>query len=155
MTTIALILIGGAVLAAGAAVPTSLTFDKVVFYEHQGEEERERDARLILDPVAKVLRFAADDAGEEPAVYARIPYANVTKVVYEKSSHRRYTAGVLVSPLLFFTKSKKHWLTIEFKDVPGLPQGFVYARLHKDNFREILSALRAGTGIEVEEHIED
>ena len=154
MKAVALFLVG-AVLVTGAEAQGSLTFDKVVFYQHDGEEERERDARPVLDPVAKMLVFAADDAGEEHLVYARVPYANVTKVVYEKSSHRRYTAGVLVSPLLFFTKGKKHWLTIEFTGVPGLPQGFVYARLHKDNFREILSALRAGTGIEVEEHIEN
>jgi hypothetical protein len=61
----------------------------------------------------------------------------------------------MVSPLLFFTKAKKHWLTIEFQNVATLPQGFVYAQLDKDNYRQILSALRAGIGRTIEEHIEE
>jgi hypothetical protein len=155
MKTIALVVVGLVVLAGSLAAQGPLTFRKVDFYQQQGEDERERDARLVLDPVAKVLIFADEDKGEEKTAYAKIPYANLTKIVYEQSAHRRYGAGVLVSPLLFFTKGKKHWLTIEFKDVADLPQGFVYARLDKDNYRQILSALRAGTSLEVEEHIED
>ncbi len=46
-------------------------------------------------------------------------------------------------------------MTIEFQDVPEYPQGFVYARLDKDNYRRILIALSAGTGIEIEEHVEE
>jgi hypothetical protein len=155
MKAIALAVVGIVALAGSLAAQGSLTFRKVDFYQQDGEKERERDARLVLDPVAKVLIFADQDKGEEKATYAKIPYANLTKIVYEQSAHRRYGAGVLVSPLLFFTKGKKHWLTIEFREVSDLPQGFVYARLDKDNYRQILSALRAGTGINVEEHIED
>ena len=76
--------------------------------------------------------------------------------MYERSKHRRYGAGALANPLLFFTsRGKKHWLTIEFADVADLPQGYVYLRLDKKNQRQILSALGAGTGIEIEQIIED
>jgi hypothetical protein len=132
-----------------------LTFHKVDYAQVQGDKERSRDARLVLDPGSQTLVFADEGDGEAKEVFARIPYAAITKIVYERSAHRRYGAGVLVSPLLFFTKGKKHWLTVEFQNVAELPQGFVYARLDKDNFRQILSALRAGTGVTVEEHIEN
>ena len=131
-----------------------VTFHKVDYAQVQGDKERSRDARLVLDPSAQTLTFADEGDGEAKEVYARIPYGSITKIVYERSAHRRYGAGVLVSPLLFFTKGKKHWLTVEFQNVAEVPQGFVYARLDKDNFRQILSALRAGTGVNVEEHIE-
>jgi hypothetical protein len=55
---------------------------------------------------------------------------------------------------LFF-KGKKHWLAIEFTDVADLPQGYVYIQLDKNNQRQILSALGSGTGIEIEQIIED
>lgn len=132
-----------------------LTFRKVDYAELQGDKERNRAARLVLDPVAKTVTLADEGGGEAKGLYARIPYSLITKIVYEQSAHRRYGAGVMVSPLLFFTKGKKHWLTIEFQNVAELPQGFVYARLDKDNYRQVLSALRAGTGVAVEEHIED
>jgi hypothetical protein len=61
----------------------------------------------------------------------------------------------LVSPWLLFSKGKKHWLTIEFSDVASHPEGYAYLRLEKDNFRRILSAIEAATGLEIEEIIED
>ena len=75
--------------------------------------------------------------------------------VYENSKHRRIGAGLLINPFLLFSRGKKHWLTIEFKDVADLPQGYVYMRLDKKNQRQILSALGAGTGIEIEKIFEE
>jgi hypothetical protein len=138
-----------------ATAGQTLTFRKVDYAEMQGDKERSRAARLVLDPVTQTVTFADEGDGEAKTVYARVPYGSITKIVYEQSSHRRYGAGVMVSPLLFFTKGKKHWLTLEFQNVSALPQGFVYARLDKDNYRQVLSALRAGTGLTVEEHIEN
>ena len=83
------------------------------------------------------------------------PYSQINKIVYERSAHRRYKSGLLVTPWLLFSKGKKHWLTIEFHDVADQPQGFVYTRLDKNNYRRIIAALEAGTGLEVEEIIED
>ena len=50
---------------------------------------------------------------------------------------------------------KKHWLTIEFDDVADQPQGYAYARLDKKNYRRIMAALEAATGLEIEESIEE
>jgi hypothetical protein len=133
----------------------TITFRKVDYSVIVGDEERSRSARLVLDPVGRTLVFADEGGGEAKELYAKVPYEAITKIVYEQAAHRRYTAGVLVSPFLFFTKAKKHWLTIEVQNVAEFPQGFLYARLDKDNYRQVLSALRAGTGLTIEEHIEE
>ena len=124
------------VLAASAVVVAAdaIIFKKVDVFEMEGEDEKK---------------------GAEKATYAVIPYDAITKIVYEKSKHRRYGAGMLINPFLLFSKGKKHWLTIEFTGVADLPQGYVYLRLDKKNQRQILSALGAGTGIVIEQIIED
>lgn len=146
-----------AVLAVGVALgqEQSVAFTKVDFFEAQGEGEKKRDARLELDPANKILRVVDEKNGAQKAMYLEVPYGSITKIVYERSAHRRYKAGVLLSPWLLLTKGKKHWLTIEFKDVPKYPAGYASAQLDKDNYRRILTALSAATGLEVEEMIED
>ena len=130
-------------------------FRKVDFYEDEGDKEKKYDARLALDPKARTILIADEKHGADKKVYALIPYDKVKKIVYERSSHRRYKAGLLVSPWLLFSKGKKHWLTIEFEEVADQPLDYVYIRLHKGNYRRVLSALSSGVGLEIEEIIED
>ena len=144
------------ILTAALAFSTdSVVFRKVDYYEDEGEKEKKHDARLALDPNARTILIADEKHGADKKVYALIPYDKVKKIVYERSAHRRYKAGLLVTPWLLFSKGKKHWLTIEFEDVAGLPLGYVYVRLHKGNYRRVLSALSSGVGVEIEEIIED
>ena len=142
-------------VANNSALAQAVTFKKVDYFQATGEEEKKRDARIVLDPTARVITIADEKQGAEKELFATIPYDAVTKIVYERSAHRRYKAGLLVSPWLLFSKGKKHWLTIEATGVESLPQGYVYAQLEKDNYRQILSALRSGLGMEIEEIIED
>ena len=150
LTAVALLFVmtGTAVVVAA----DTIIFKKVDVFE---TDDKKRDARIELDVEARVLSLVDEKNGARKATYAVIPYDAITKIVYEKSSHRRYGAGLLINPFLLFSKGKKHWLTIEFTDVANLPQGFVYMRLDKKNQRRLLSALRAGTGIEIEQIIED
>ena len=133
----------------------SVVFSKVDFFETQGKDEKKRDARFELDPTNKILRVVDEKNGANKAVYLEVPYGSITKIVYERSAHRRYKAGLLISPWLLLTKGKKHWLTVEFKDVPKYPAGYGSAQLDKDNYRRILTALSAATGLKIEEMIED
>ena len=141
--------------ATAVLAQAPLTWRKVDFFEVTGEGEKKRDARLVLDPVARTIVLSHEDDGAERELYAEIPYDAVTGVIYELSQHRRYGAGLLVNPFLLFSRGKKHWLTLEFKGVEAMPQGFVYTQLDKNNYRQILSALRAGLDVEVQEFIED
>ena len=148
-------------LAAVLAVATTaaigqqpLIFKKVDYYWIDGEDEKHEDARLVLDPATRTLTLSDEKRGADKRLYATIPYDNITRLTYEKSAHSRIKMGLLVSPLAFFMKGKKHWLTVEVEDLTSLPQGYVYARLDKNNFRQIIAALKGQTGLEVEEIIE-
>ncbi|NOT28169.1 MAG: hypothetical protein HOP16_18970 [Acidobacteria bacterium] len=136
-----------------AAAPT--IFGDIDYFEAQGEEERRRDARLELDSSTAMLRVVERKNGPNRATYLEVPYGSITKVVYERSAHRRYKAGILISPWLLLTKGKKHWLTVEFSDVPTHPIGYASAQLDKDNYRRVLTAISAATGLKVEEIIEN
>ena len=132
-----------AVIVAALVAPVwadvqPIVFKKVDVFETEGDDEKKRDARMELHPVDRMLLLVGERNGAEKATYASIPYDAIEKLVYERASHRRYEAGFLVSPFLWFSKGKKHWLTIEFDGVETMPQGFVYVRLDKDNFRQIL-----------------
>ncbi|MDE2928942.1 MAG: hypothetical protein OXT71_21360 [Acidobacteriota bacterium] len=153
--TIALIALLTVLATNLASVAETVVFRKVDFYEDLSDKEEKYDARLALDPEARTIMIADEKHGADKKVYALIPYDNVKKIVYERSSHRRYKAGLLVTPWLLFSKGKKHWLTIEFEGVNDLPLGYVYVRLHKGNYRRVLSALSSGVGLEIEEIIED
>ena len=98
------------VLTAALAFATdSVVFRKVDYYEDEGEKEKKHDARLALDPNARTILIADEKHGADKKVYALIPYDKVKKIVYERSAHRRYKAGLLVTPWLLFSKGKKHW----------------------------------------------
>ena len=131
-----------------------LIFKKVDYYWLEGEDEKDEDARLVLDPAAKTLAFYDEDKGAEKITYAVIPYDKITDLTYEKSAHSRIAMGLLLSPLAFFMKGKKHWLTVQFKDVPELPAGYVYVRLDKKNFQQIIAAIEGQTGMDIERIIE-
>ena len=55
--------------------------------------------------------------------------------------------GLLVG---FLAKGKKHWFTIEFEGVADHPENYHYLRLDKGNYRRILQAVEAATGLDVE-----
>ena len=147
------IVLAVAVLAAPFA-QQPLIFKKVDYYWMEGEDEKKKDARLVLDPVAKTLAFYDEKKGAEKVTYAVIPYDKITSITYEKSAHSRIAMGLLLSPLAFFLKGKKHWLTVQFKDVPELSAGYVYVRLDKKNFQQIIEAVEGQTGLDVEGIVE-
>ena len=64
-------------------------------------------------------------------------------------SRRRYAAAVLISPLLLLSKSRKHFVTLEYVDSEGKQQALVF-RTDKRDIRGLLAALEARTGRRIE-----
>ncbi len=91
------------------------------------------------------LVFAAHDI-EFPAV--RIPLESVKSATYERAAKPRIGMGLLVAWPLMFTKSKKHFLTVQHAD------GYSVFQLDKGNYMQILAAMEAATGKRVERHEE-
>ena len=140
---------------AVASVPAAdvLEFRKVDYFEvvtkDNGEsDEKKRDARMEIDQDAQLIWIVHEKDGADKATYAKIPFADVTSVVYERAKSPRVKTAIFLSPLALFAPGKKHWLTIEYEG------GYAYMRLDKNNQRQIRAAIGA-VGFEVETIIED
>ena len=137
-----------------------LFFKKVDYYLTLEGKTSKLDARLVLDPGLREL-VVTDEDHPGLATFARIPYDAITSISYSRSKHPRWKLGAgLLVPLsvfaipFFFLKGKKHWLTVTYTGVPEHPEGFLYLRLDKDNYRPIIGALEGQTGIPVERLLE-
>jgi hypothetical protein len=78
-----------------------------------------------------------------------ITYKDVTELEYGQKAGRRVAVGLLVSPVALFSKKRKHYLTINFKDADGKDQAVVF-ELGKDIVRKTLAVIEARTGKKVE-----
>ncbi len=155
--TAACLIVGMAIvpsIATGAL--DTLYWEKVDFYVNQDGRGQKIDARLILDSGTRELTVA-DEKRPQLATFATIPYDAMTSVTYSRSKHPRWKTGTaLLIPLsvfalpFFFMKGKKHWLAITFEGVPDHPEGFLYLRLDKNNYLQIIAAIEGQTGIRVE-----
>ena len=74
-----------------------------------------------------------------------IAYANVSELEYGQKAGRRVAVALLVSPIAIFSKKRKHYLTINFKDAAGKDQAVVF-ELGKDMVRTTLAIIEARTG---------
>lgn len=133
-----LILHSAAMLADGQFAKARLMVPK------DDNKMQEVEGRFVSDTAAKRVRF---ETGGRTAF--EVPFESIKSILYEKASKPRYTAGLLLAWPLLFTKSKKHYVTIQYADASG--QGkFEIIRLDKDNFTLALATLEADTGIKIE-----
>ena len=160
--TAACLIVGMSILPGIAmGAPEALYWEKVDFYFNQNGRGEKVDARLILDPGTRELTVA-DEKLPQLATFATIPYDAIASVTYSYSKHPRWKTGAaLLIPFtifavpFFFMKGKKHWLSITFEDVPDHPEGFVYLRLDKNNYLQIIAAIEGQTGMSVERLVEE
>ena len=90
-----------------------------------GAAKQGNKGKLVID--AKRIRFVKDNEREE---YFRIPADAVTELFYSRVSGRRIGAAIMLTPLLLFSKGRKHYLTITLDDGADLV-GAVEFKLHK------------------------
>ena len=83
-----------------------------------------------------------------------VQWEKINLLEYGQRVNRRYTLGVLISPMLALSKSRKHYLTIAFTDNKGGQQAMVF-RVNKDDIRSLLVSLEARTNLKVEFQDED
>jgi|SRR5581483_513475 len=79
----------------------------------------------------------------------QIPYTKINVIEYGQHVSRRYAAAVLISPMLLLSKSRKHFITLEYRDSDGKQQALVL-RAEKGDIRGLLAALEARTGRRIE-----
>src|SRR5262245_17643918 len=128
------------------AEPSTTKFESAQYYLKTPNEKKttQIDGTFVLDPSAKAARFVGKAKTE-----VEIPYGSITSLLYERAATPRYSAAVLVSPLFLFSKSKKHFLTIQYKNAEGQGQ-FALIRFDKSNWQAAVAAVEAQTGVKVE-----
>ena len=83
-----------------------------------------------------------------------IPYSQIDKCSYEYTQRHRVNEGTIaaapigIGVAVMLTKSKSHWLEIDYHDEER-PHAFVL-RMDKHEYLRILDAVKAHTGIEAE-----
>ena len=78
-----------------------------------------------------------------------IPYASITGLEYGQNAGRRVAVALLVSPIAIFSKKRKHYLTINYRDQQGKEQAAVL-ELGKDVVRTTLTIMETRSGKKIE-----
>lgn len=78
-----------------------------------------------------------------------IPYSKINGLEYGQKAGRRVGLAIAVSPILLFSKKRKHYLTINYLDEDDKQQAAVF-ELGKEVVRVTLATLEARTGQKIE-----
>jgi hypothetical protein len=87
---------------------------------------------------AETMVFRAENSNASLS----IPWNTVASIEYGQRASRRWKSALLLSPVAIFAKSRKHFVTLTYKDAQGVDQGAVF-ELGKEAFRPVLAALKA------------
>jgi hypothetical protein len=120
-------------------------FDKAVYIKPvDGSKGQPVQGVLRFDSTKKEVQFV--DTGGTPVL--SVKYDAIKGLLFEDTAKPRYAASLVVPPLVF-TKSKKHYLTIDYLDTAGTPR-YAIIHLDKSNSREALARAESETGKKAE-----
>jgi hypothetical protein len=105
---------------------------------------KEKAEAALVTSNETALRFDAKKNGT-----VEIPYAQIESLEYGQKAGRRVGVAIMVSPLALFSKKRKHYLTIGYKDGAGKEQAAVF-ELGKDIVRTALAVIQTRSGKDVE-----
>lgn len=151
-----------AAMAAASAAGADVVFHKSKVFDSHGKDNKV-DLVFLSDKRAMVVRRNVSSLTE-------IPYDAIDKVAYGYSQRHRVKegagviidscgaalplsiitcpAGVAGGPVVMLTKSKNHWLYVDYKDAFGSRQ--LVLMLDKSEYQTIISTTKAQTGKDVE-----
>jgi hypothetical protein len=111
---------------------------------------KQAKALLVFSDARKSL-----DIGGAKRNFATIDYGQIDRFSYEYTKEHRIKQGALLMPasatvgaIVMLTKSKSHWLEIDYHDA-DIPKSLVF-RMDKHDYLCILDALKAHTGKDAE-----
>jgi hypothetical protein len=107
------------------------------------------EGRINTDDEAYLV-FIADKTG----VRAELPYAKLDSLEYGQKASYRIKTAILVTPWSLFSKKRKHYLSLMWKDEQDKTQGVVL-ELGKDILRPTVMVIEARSGKKLEFQDED
>ena len=78
-----------------------------------------------------------------------VAYERINLIEYGQKVNRRLVEAILISPLFLIAKSRRHFLTIGYRDENDSQQALVF-RVEKNDVRILLVGLEARTGLRVQ-----
>jgi hypothetical protein len=78
-----------------------------------------------------------------------IAYGSVTSIEYGQKAGRRVGVALVISVWALFSKKRKHFLTVGFKDAKEQPQGVVL-ELAKGKPKSVITILEVRSGLKCE-----
>jgi hypothetical protein len=91
----------------------------------------------------------ADDLVFKPKGPAiRIPWSGIEEIEYGQKVGHRVKTAILLTPLALFSKNRRHYVTLSWKDANGSDQAAVF-EFDKNDIRPALASLKARSGREV------
>jgi len=130
-------------------------FDKAVYIKPvEGAKGQPLPGILRFDSTKKEVQFVEKQGGPPAPTTVKyeltlsVKYEAVKGLLYETTEKPRYAASLVVPPLVF-TKSKEHYLTIDYLDPAGTPQHAII-HLDKSNFQEAVARAESETGRKAE-----
>jgi hypothetical protein len=133
-------------IAAGFALADDATFHRVEVPDAKGHLVK---ATLTFNDASKTV-----EVHPVKGAAVSIPYAQIDKCSYEFTKKNRVNEGTIatapvgIGAVMMLTKSKNHWLEIEYHD-QDLPHEYVL-RMHKKEYIHILDAMKNHAGIDTE-----
>lgn len=84
----------------------------------------------------------------------KIPYAGITSLEYGQKAGRRVGVAIVITVWALFSKKRKHFLTVGYKDEKNVAQGVVL-ELPKGRPKAIITILEARSGKKCEYESEE
>jgi SH3 domain-containing protein len=128
-----------------ADAPSTLTarparhFQNAELTVQEGDRTRQVDVTVSYAPDT----FQVLDENTRKPLRA-VPYTSFIGGEYSYSKSPRWKSGLFISPFLFLSSGKKHWLLVKTKD------DYAMLRLDKNNYKLIVAEWETRTGLKVE-----
>ena len=108
---------------------------------------------IAVAPKAEGVLATTDDAkmvfvAEKGGGMIEIPWKKIEEAEYGQKVGRRVKTAILLTPLALFSKGRKHYLTLTYKDRNDEAQSAVF-EMGKETVRTTLAVVEARTGRKV------
>ena len=107
--------LAASLLALSILLQAADTFKDVEYlYKAEGKDKGQQiGGNLAFDSAAQTMAF------QSKKMTLELHAQSITSALYERTSKPRYAAGLLLAWPLLFTKTKSHFLTIQYKSETG------------------------------------
>jgi hypothetical protein len=135
-------IVAAALLLALTATPAAhaLGKEKAMYVGGTAQVAPKAEGTLATTDEEKLLFIAEDGGG-----IIEIPWKRIDEAEYGQKVGRRMKTAIFLSPIALFSKARKHYLTISYKDKKNEMQSVVF-ELGKELVRTTLTVVETRTG---------